>query len=285
MQETLTDNKEAAPPPEKETLAQAEPETPFDDAVKESPKTKGILSQVTTKRKRRPLFFILMGPPGVGKTTFASQAPNPIFIQTERGTDQLNVARLPLVETLSDYKVQIQALVNEPHDYKTIVIDSLDGLESVIWAEVCQINSWKSIEDPGWGKGFTHAREVWAKIIKRLMSLSEKHNIVMIAHAMVKTINDPALSTPFDQWMMRIHEKSAILLKQQVDLMLFANLARTIDKPNPQAKKGRAIVSDDRELWTSPTAGIEAKNRFNLPNPMIFSWAALREEINKFYSK
>ena len=70
-----------------------------------------------------------------------------------------------------------------------------------------------------------------------------------------------------------------------VDLILFANLDVTIAKETPKARKGRGVINDDRLMWTSPTTGLEAKNRFSLPNPMPFEWEALEKAIADFYQK
>ena len=246
-----------------------------------------LLSQVTTRKRRRPIFALLYGPPGVGKSSWASQSAKPVFIQCERGLDQITVPRLPVPKTLDDYKLQIQALVNEEHDFATIVIDTLDALELLVWEEVCRIGKCSSIEDygGGWQKGYVKAKEIFSKILERLLNMNERFNILLVAHARVKSFTDPMLSAPYDQWQLRIEQKSAELLFQMVDLVLFANVAKTLDKENVKARKGRAIISEDREMWTQPSTGIIAKNRFNLPSPMELSWAALEEEVNKFYDK
>jgi hypothetical protein len=252
----------------------------------ERAKKPSLLSTVTFKKRRRPVYGVLYGPPGIGKSTFGSTMPKPIFIQTERGLDQLTVPRFPIVRSLTDYKLQIQALVNEEHDYETIVVDTIDGLDLLIQEEVCEEGKCESIEayGRGYGKGWTRTREIWVKILERLTDMSERWNILLISHAQIKTITDPMLGTPYDQWKMRVADKSQDVIKQSVDLLLFVNLVHTISKDTPRARKGRAIVNDDRQMWTGPTTGIEAKNRFGLPLEMPFTWSALATAIKEFYN-
>ena len=50
---------------------------------------------VTTGVQPSPVKTVLYGPEGIGKSTFASHFPEPVFIDTEGGTKRLNVARLP----------------------------------------------------------------------------------------------------------------------------------------------------------------------------------------------
>jgi hypothetical protein len=165
------------------------------------------------------------------------------------------------------------------------VIDTIDGLDLLVQAEVCDEGKCESIEayGGGYGKGWNRAREIWVKILDRLTDMSERWNILLISHAQIKTITDPAIGTPFDQWKMRVADKSQDVIKQSIDLLLFVNLIRTVSKDSPRARKGRAIVSEDREMWTSPSTGIEAKNRFSLPQTMPFSWQALETAIEEFH--
>jgi hypothetical protein len=106
---------------------------------------------------------------------------------------------------------------------------------------------------------------------------------LLVAHSHLRTVNDPMLATAYDIHEMKIQQKSAELIRQSVDLILFARIATNVAKETPRARKGRGIVTGDREMYTQPTTGIESKNRFNLESPLEFSWAALSEGIEKFY--
>jgi hypothetical protein len=255
------------------------------EAVK--PKKPSILSAVTTRKRRRPIFAVLYGQSGIGKSTWATSAPKPIFIQTERGLDQITVPKLPQPRDFAELYAQVDALDKEEHDYQTIVLDTLDATELLIWQRVCSEGKVKSIEDygGGYGKGYVRARELWTGLLQKLSDMSERFNVILLAHAHLKTVNDPSMSAGFDLWRIRLHDKSAEIIRQMVDLLLFAQLETTVTKDSPKARKGRGIVSGDRQIWTQPATGFEAKNRFSLPSPMPFEWAALEEAINNFYDK
>lgn len=245
----------------------------------------GILSLVTTRKRRRPIYGVIYGPPGIGKSTFGASAASPIFLQVERGLDQITVPKLPIPKDFAGLYAQIDALDKEEHEFKTIVLDTLDATEVLIWARVCAEGKVKSIEDygGGYGKGYVRAREIWTGLLTKLSEMSERFNVLLLAHSHLKTVNDPMLSAAYDLHKIKIHDKSAEIIRQMVDLICFANLDVSLAKETQKARKGRGIISGDRLMWTQPTTGIEAKNRYDLENPIAFSWEALEQGVNKFY--
>jgi hypothetical protein len=273
----------------------AKPANPFAERAAQEeakPKKASLLATITTNKRFRPVFFCLYGPPGVGKSTFASEMPNPIFIPTERGLDHITTSKFPTPKLFVDFYNQLKTLDTEDHPYKTIVIDTADALELLIWQRVCDEGKVTSIEDygaatgkgSGYGKGYVRARELWTGVLKHLTDMSERFNIVLIAHSNIRPINDPILGAPYDTYGIKVHYRSAEIIKQMVDMILFAQIETTIAKDSPKAKKGRGIVSEDRIMRTAPGTGYEAKNRYQLENPMEFSWEALQVGINKFYN-
>jgi hypothetical protein len=250
------------------------------------PRKASILDQVTVRKRRRPIFGVLYGQPGIGKSTFGASLPKPIVIATER-LDQISVPKLPVPRDFKQLYDQIDALDKEQHDYESIVFDTLDAAELLIWQRVCSEGKCKSIEEfgGGYGKGYVRARELWTGLLSKLSEMSERFNVLLTAHAHVKSFSDPSLSAPFDIWKMRIHDKSADVIRQMVDLIMFVNLETIIQKESQKARKGKGIVSGDRVLWTQPATGFEAKNRYDLESPLEFSWEALAEGVNKFYDR
>jgi len=271
-------------------VLEAPEKNPFEERARAEaakPKRPTILSSITTRKRRRPVFGVLYGQSGIGKSTWATGAPKPVFIPVERGLDQITVAKLPTPKDFAELYAQVDALDKEEHDYETIVLDTLDATELLIWQRVCSEGKVKSIEEygGGYGKGYVRARELWTGLLNKLSDMSERFNILLLAHAHIKTVNDPSLSTGFDLWRIRLHDKSAEIVRQMVDLILFVQLETTVQKESPKARKGRGIVSGDRVMFTAPATGYEAKNRFNLPSQMPFEYGALDEAIAAFYDK
>src|SRR5258705_1406448 len=155
------------------TLEPATEVNPFAErAAQEAakPKKASILNQVTVRKRKRQVMALLYGQPGIGKSRWAAGAPKPIFISTERGLDQLNVAKLPAPKDFKSLYEQVDALDKEEHDYQTAVLDTIDGTELLIFGRVCQEGKATSIKQfaGGYGKGFQRARE-------RLVGLLHKH--------------------------------------------------------------------------------------------------------------
>ena len=284
MNETNTAVLTEDPP---KAITQANPFAERATMEEAKPRKASLLDLVTTRKRRRPVLAMLYGPPGVGKSTFGASAPNPIFIPCERGLDQITVPKFPTPKTLAEFGTYLNAVDIEEHDYQTVVIDTADALELLIFDAVCNEGKVKSIEEfgGGYGKGFTRAREYWARLLTRLTTLSERMNVLLVAHSHLRTVSDPMLATAYDIHEPKIQAKSIELIRQSVDLIMFARIQTSVVKDGPKARKGRGLIGDDREMFTQPTTGIECKNRFNLESPMEFNWATLQAGVDAFYNK
>ena len=126
-----------------------------------------ILNRIERGRVSRPPRLLLYGVEGIGKSSFASCAPHPIFIQTEDGLDEINCDKFPLATSLAEVTSTLGALQSEEHDFQTVCVDSLDWLERLIWDRVCQDFGVKSIEkaDGGYARGYMHALTYWREIV------------------------------------------------------------------------------------------------------------------------
>jgi hypothetical protein len=231
-----------------------------------------LLSQVKKGKIQLPALVIVYGVDGVGKSTFAASAPSPIFVGTEKGTASLDVARFPTPKSFKEVLTAIDELTKEKHDYKTLAIDSLDWLEPLVWEQVCIDNSWKSIEDPGYGKGYVFANKYWQDMMSRLSRLREDRgmNIVLIAHSQVKLAKDPQAQAEYDRYQLKLNDKAAALWREFVDSVLFANFE--VYTKSDKSGKTKAYGEGARLVFTERRPGFDAKNRMGLPSQLPLSW-------------
>ena len=237
---------------------------------------------------KAPPRILLYGGEGVGKTTLAAHAPRPIFVWTEDGTGKLEVEGFPLATSFQEVLEALGALAEEPHDYKTVVVDSLDWLEPLIWSDVCRAKGWDGIEAPGYGKGYVEADRAWSRYLQCLDYLRAERGmiVIQIAHAIVRTFNDPERDA-FDRWQVKLHKSASARMKEASDAVLFANVK--ISTRTTADKKVKGTGGAMRALWTEDRAAFEAKNRFGLPFEIPYPpptedgpdrvWATLAQHI------
>jgi hypothetical protein len=228
-----------------------------------------------------PPRIIIYGNHGLGKSTFGSMAPNSVFIQTEDGLAGIDTPRFPKAESFAQVMEQLGELYNEPHDFKTVVIDSLDHLEPLVWGKVVEENPStgktgrpaEGIESYGYGKGYVMALDIWREYLDALDMLRKERGMMIIqtAHSQVKRYENP-MSDPYDRFEMKLHARASALLQEKADIVLFANYATSILKSKDKSgnERVRAIGAGDRVLCTEERPAFQAKNRFSLPSEIPF---------------
>ena len=133
------------------------------------------LASISKTRRLRAPKVVIAGPGKIGKTTFAASAPNAVGILTEDGADAVDASAFPLASSLQQVYQTIGTLLKEEHDFNTVFIDSLDWLEPLVHAHVCEQNKWASIEAPGYGKGYLAAADEWRVLLIGLEELRRPH--------------------------------------------------------------------------------------------------------------
>ena len=223
-----------------------------------------LLSTITRGKRPRHIFALIYGTSGVGKSFWASHAPNPVFITTEKGTEQLDVARFPQVESIGELLAQVRALQTEKHKFDSVVLDSLDWVEPLIWKAVCDEGKVETIEQyaGGYGKGYVRALDLWRTLLKELSVLNDKMHVLLIGHAQIKSFQDPELPSAYDRYQLKINDKAAALVREAADAVLFARFETELVKTNG---KTRAYGEGNRIMYTESRPGWDAKNRFQLP--------------------
>lgn len=227
-----------------------------------------------------PPRIMLYGVEGIGKSTFAAGAPNPIFILTEDGLGSLNVAHFPIATSFKDVMEAIKTLYTQQHDFKSVVIDSLDWLEAIIQREIEQTHDAK---DLAYGKGTLIAAERWREILDGLNALRNDKGmvVILIAHTTIKRFDSPE-TEPYDRYQPKLQERSNAVVREWSDAVLFANYKTIIKKDDVGFNKtnARGISTGERLLHTSERPAYMAKNRYNLPESIPLSWEAFETAIS-----
>lgn len=212
-------------------------------------------------------FMVIYGPSGTGKTTFASNAPESMFLQTEEGGGELTINTLKdgIFQSYEEFLAALRHIYADPKGIKTVVIDSIDHLEPLVWKAACVKKGWESIESVGYGKGYIEVDSYWHKILGALNKLrtDKNMNIVCIAHDQIRVVNDP-LVDPYDAHELKLHKRAVALWKESCDMIGLLRMTVMKDKETGKGKGGTQPT-----LFVRPRAGITAKTRYTKMPSMI----------------
>jgi len=249
-----------------------------------------LMDRIHTGRRPSPPRLLIYGTEGIGKSTTAAEAPKPIFIPTEDGLDQIDCASFPLATALADVESAMQSLLQDDHDFQTVIIDSADWLERLIWDVLCQQYGVPSIEkvDGGYAKGYTHALTPWRRVLNGLNDLRNRRGmcVILLAHAKVEKFEDPEHSA-YDRYSPRLHKHANALISEWVDAVLFATRKIITKTEDSGFGRDRTIAAGlgqgggERVLRTVGSPACVAKNRYGLPAELPLSWAALMQALTQ----
>ncbi len=240
-----------------------------------------MLSTVTRGGSIKPPRTVIYGTDKIGKTTFAAGAPNPVFIRAEDGEGLLDVAAFPKVTSYQDILDAVLALRDEPHEYKTLVLDSLDWVERHLWRHVCEQNRKANIEDFGYGKGYQYARDEWGKLLTLLDDLrtERRMGIIGICHSEIKRFDSPT-SEPYDRYQLKLHKAASALVAEWADVIGFAHFRVVIESTEVGFKKEvNRAESLGRALFLEEQPAFDAGNRFGLPSWIPLEYAHYRQAL------
>jgi hypothetical protein len=225
-------------------------------------------------RIARPQKVVAYGPEGVGKSTLASQTPEPVFLDTEGGTHHLDIVRIEAASTWEEITAAVAALAKGGHGFKTLVIDTADWLEKRLIEHLCRKHNKDSIEDFGYGKGWVILGEEFAKFLGSLDALLARGmHVVFLAHSQVKKFEAPDQAGSYDRFELKLSKQVAPLLKEWADVVLFGNYVTRIAEK--ASGKQRGVGGKERVLFANHAAAYDAKNRHGLQDKLPFTIEAL----------
>lgn len=216
--------------------------------------------------EKRPLKVVIYGAEGIGKSTFASQFPEPLFLDTEGGTSSLNIRRVKCGSSWEYLLGCVNEVIKDPSICKTLVIDTADWAESLCTKYVCEKYRKSNIEEFGFGKGYVYLQDEFSKLLTALDKLIELGvNAVVTAHGKPRKFELPEEAGQFDRWEMKLTKQVAPLLKEWCDMLLFCNYKTYVVTTENNTKKAQG---GKRVVYTSHHACWDAKNRYGLPDEL-----------------
>jgi hypothetical protein len=233
--------------------------------------------QINRGKRVAPRRILLYGVHGVGKSTFAAGAPNPIFLNIEDGLNDLDVASTNRMRSFEEVIESLKWLYANDHDFYTLAIDTADWLEQLIFNEICRKAGKTAITEVGGGfrKGEDQALSCWRKVLELLDHLREHKSmsVIILAHAKVEKVNCPIIGQ-YDHYTLDLDKKAGPMLCEWSDEVLFARPKVLIQEEplgfNDKNVKKHGIGIGERVLLTCDTPAAEAKNRLNLPKELPF---------------
>lgn len=223
---------------------------------------------------QRPQKALIYGPEGIGKSFLASQFPQPIFLDIERGTHHLDITRFSEINSWDNITKSISDLVTKAHDFQTLVIDTADWLEQRLVEHICRKSNKTSIEDFGYGKGYVILAEAFAGFLLSLESVIARGlHIVLLAHSTVVRFEAPDQTSGYDRYELKLTKRVAPLVKEWVDLILFGNYVTRVTQNECGKKHGTG--GRERRLFTTHTAAFDGKNRHGLADALPFRFESI----------
>ena len=246
------------------------------------------LGSIQKTKHASPPRILIHGQEKSGKSTWASQSPNPIFIRTEDGLNGIDANAFPLATKYNEVREALLALITQPHDFKTVVIDSADWLERIIHDQICTNENVKTLAKAGggYGNGYLIAMSYWKEVLTMLDDLNKRLGmiVIVICHSAITTINDPETES-YDVATLKLHSPkkgtgASDLFAEWADVIGYAKRPIIVTKNDSGDHK--AIDSGTNvmnELVIGKTATCVSGNRYSLPSKIPLTWQAFEQAM------
>ena len=242
--------------------------------------------QIMSGRIATAIKVVIYGPEGIGKSTFASQFPDPLFIDTEGSTVHMDVKRLPRPDLWAELLNEVEYVRQNPGCCKTLVLDTADWAETLCGEYICSRDQKTGIEDYGYGKGYKYLFEEFGRLLNALeLVRGQGVNVVICCHATIRKFEQPDELGAYDRWGLKLTDspKASIagMVKEWADMVIFANYKTiVVNVDGKGATKGKnKVQGGKRVMYTSHHSCWDAKNRFGLPEEMDFGYEGIRRVI------
>lgn len=238
------------------------------------------MKRIVIGGKKLPPRIVFYGPPKVGKSTFASESPAPVFVGTEDGVDNIPVPQYPRATSWPELLENVREIANEKHEYKSIVIDTLNGAAELASQHVCQ-----KVFAGDWGpKGFASFGQGWAATseeMRQLQSILDACRargmyVILLAHTGLTTVRNP-IQGEYSKFAPDVDRRVWARFQGWADMILRADFDYTVITRR-EGTKGQAIGTSQRVIFAVGSAAEDAGCRvgYELPEKLPLSWEAFQ---------
>ena len=225
---------------------------------------------ITKGKINRAQKVVIYGSEGIGKSSLAACFPDPLFIDTEGGTAQMDVRRIDKPQSWEELLAIVQEVAATPDVCKSLILDTADWAEQLIVSFLCTKYKQNSIESFGYGKGYTYLAEEFTKLLHAFdQVIAADIHVVITAHAKMRKFEQPDEMGAYDRWEMKLSKQVAPLLKEWCDLLLFCNYQTFVVTSENNTQKAQG---GKRVMYTSHHPAWDAKNRVHLPEVLELNY-------------
>ena len=236
--------------------------------------------KIITGKQSGPRKILLWGQHGIGKSTWASEAPSPIFLDIEGGLNDINCARTERIASYQSLCEAITLLAGDP-GFHTLVMDTVDWAERLIFNQVADAAGKPTIADIGYGKGYAEAARLWERVLNSFdAAIAAGKGVILLGHGRIVRFENPETQA-YDRYEPDLHKSTSGMVQEWCDEVLFASFRvfTRVEDLGFNTKRTIALGGKERFVRTNESAAAAAKNRLSLPDELPMSWAAYAQYL------